>query len=75
MARCSNNGQTCFAYLIFSVSLIGLFASISCADPMIVANRQQYAGNEDISEISESAPGERLVRVPLDELQTDTMKS
>ncbi|KAL4073224.1 hypothetical protein V8B97DRAFT_1953163 [Scleroderma yunnanense] len=42
---------------------------------LFLANRQQYAAHEDISEISESAPGERLVRVPLDELQSDMTKS
>lgn len=51
------------------------FYLLYSTDPMVVANRQQCAGNEDISEISASAPGERLVRVPLDELQTDTTNS
>ncbi|KIJ67465.1 hypothetical protein HYDPIDRAFT_127457 [Hydnomerulius pinastri MD-312] len=34
-----------------------------------LANRQQPS--DDLETISESAPGERLVRIPLDELQPD----
>ena len=35
----------------------------------VVANRQQYAESEASLANLESAPGERLVRIPLDEVQ------
>jgi len=34
-----------------------------------VANRQRYAESEASSTSLESAPGERLVRIPLDDVQ------
>ncbi|KAI6044796.1 hypothetical protein EDC04DRAFT_2639811 [Pisolithus marmoratus] len=40
---------------------------------LFLANRQQHGADD--SAISESAPGERLVRVPLDELQIDATNS
>lgn len=36
----------------------------------LVANRQQNAASEASLASLESAPGERLVRIPLDEVQT-----
>lgn len=40
----------------------------------VVANRQQYAESEVSLASLESAPGERLVRIPLDEVQAGNAK-
>ncbi|KIJ65412.1 hypothetical protein HYDPIDRAFT_174879 [Hydnomerulius pinastri MD-312] len=42
---------------------------------LFLANREQYTESEEPSTLPESAPGERLVRIPLDELQADGAKA
>ena len=41
---------------------------------LIVANRQQYAESEVSLADLDAAPGERLVRIPLDEVQAGSTR-